>query len=531
MTTTPAEDVSPRPRPEGTSLGRSTAIFAVWTAVSRAAGLAREILAAALFGTQGAINAFVIAYQIPWLLRSLVADSALAAAFVPVFTELQEKGRHRDAQRLAGALMGLAVVALGGVSLLAVVAAPWVVPLFAPGLSPELVDLAVRLAQILFPIVALLGLSGVVEAILQAGGRFGPSAFAPVLWNAVIIACLALATPLVAEGDRIEVYAGAIVAGTLVQVLYLLAALRGRGPFPLSLGLGDRNVVRVLALMLPVTLGLGLISVNLSVDALFATLVSEQAPRAIDAAFRIYLLPQGIFGVAVATVLFPTISRQAARADLDGMRTTIARGVRTIAFVLLPASAFLLVLAEPTVRLVFQRGEFDAASTALTSEALLFLAIGLAFNGTSLLLIRVFFALQLSWLPTKVTLLGVGLNAALDAALYRPLGVAGIPLATSISSGVTCLVLIALLERRLGGLHRAWILGGVARSIVASAVSALLGWAVWEMLDAALGRSVGGQIIAMVGAVTVAAGAYLSAAKLLGMNELSALVGVVRHRR
>lgn len=531
MTVGPAADLSARDRRERASLGRSTAIFAVWTAVSRVAGLAREILAAALFGTQGAINAFVIAYQIPWLLRSLVADSALAAAFVPVFTELQERGRRRDAQRLAGALIGLAVAALGGVSLVAVVVAPWVVPLFAPGLSPELVDLAVRLAQILFPIVALLGLSGVVEAILQAGGRFGPSAFAPVLWNVVIIACLAFATPLVAEDDRIEVYAGAIVAGTLVQVLYLLPMLRGLGPFPMSLGLGDRNVLRVLVLMLPVTLGLGLISVNLSIDALFATLVSEQAPRAIDAAFRIYLLPQGIFGVAVATVLFPTIARQAARADREEMRSTVAGGVRTIAFVLLPAAAFLMALAEPTVRLVFQRGEFDAASTALTSEALTFLAIGLAFNGTSLLLIRVFFALQLSWLPTKVTLLGVGLNAACDAILYRPLGVAGIALATSISSAITCLVLIAVLERRLGGLHRARILGGVGRGIVASGVSAVLGWIVWEMLDAALGRALGAQIIAMGGAVVVAAAVYLSAARALGMNELSALVGLVRRGR
>jgi putative peptidoglycan lipid II flippase len=531
LTTTPRDDASALPGRRAGSLGRATAIFAVWTAVSRLAGLAREILAAALFGTQGAINAFVIAYQLPGLLRNLVADSALSAAFIPVFTELQERGRHREAQRLAGALIGLATAALGAASLIAVLASPWVVPPFAPGLSPELTDTAVRLAQIMFPTVALFGLSGVVVAILQAGGRFGPSAFAPVLWNVVIIACLALASRELPPDDRIEVYAVGIVVGTVAQVLYLLPYLRGLGPFPLSLGLRNKSVLRVLTLMLPVTLGLGLISLNLSVDALFATLVSEEAPRAIDAAFRIYLLPQGIFSVAVATVLFPTIARQAAHADLDGMRATIARGVRTIAFMLVPASAFLLVLAEPTVRLIFERGHFDAMSTTLTSKALVFFCIGLTFNGASLLLIRVFFALQSAWLPTKVALLGVGLNAACDAALYRPLGVGGIPLSTSISSAVTCVVLIWLLDRRLDGLHLAWILDGVARILVASAVSALLAWTVWKMLDEGLGRAAPDQAVAMGAAVAAATLAYLAAARIASMNELSAFSTLLRRRR
>ena len=182
-------------------------------------------------------------------------------------------------------------------------------------------------------------------------------------------------------------------------------------------------------LMLPVTLGLGLINVNLSIGAIFATLVSEDSPRAIDAAFRLYLLPQGVFSVAIATVLFPTISRLAARDDVAGMRRTLAEGLRLIFFMLLPASAFLLVLSEPVVRLIYQRGEFDAASTALTSDALLFFAIGLAFNGASLLVIRAFFCA-----PAPVAsrrrwpALGVVLNAVLHAVLYIPVGTGGIPL-------------------------------------------------------------------------------------------------------
>lgn len=515
-------------KPSSGGRGRSTAIFALWTGVSRIAGLLREVIAAAIFGTTGAINAFVIAFAVPNLLRSLVADSALSAAFLPVFTELEEQGREKEARRLAGALVGVISVGLGLISLLAVVTAPWVMPLFAPGLSPELVDETVRLSQIMFPIVVLLGLTGLAAAVLQAGDRFGPTAFVPVLWNIVIIVLLVAATPFVSDDQQITVYAVAILLGTLAQLLYLLPSLRGLGPFPISLGLRNRHVKRVLILMLPVTVGLGLINVNLVVDGIFATLVSDDAPRAIDAAFRLYLLPQGIFSVAIATVLFPTISRLAARDDLDGLRGTLADGVRQIFFMLLPASAFLLVLGEPAVRLVYERGAFDAASTALTSSALLYFAIGLAFNGASLLVIRAFFSMQMPTVATKVAAVGVVLNIALDALFYRPLGVGGIPLATSISSIVTFGLLVWLLERELGGLHRAWILDGVARSAVASGVSILFAWAVWHTLDGALGRSLGAQLVSMSLALAAAGAGHLAAAQAFEMHELRALAALRR---
>lgn len=512
-------------------IARSTAIFAAWTGVSRVAGLAREILTAALFGTQGAINAFVIAFQVPNLLRSLVADSALSAAFVPIFTSLQEQGRHRDAQRLAGALIGLITVVLGALTLLAIATAPWFVPLFAPGLPPDLVDEAVVLARIMFPIVVLLGLTGLVVAILQASGEFGASAFAPVLWNAVIIACLALVAPRVAEDDRITVYAIAIVVGTVVQLLYLLPSLRGKGPFPLALGIRDPRVRRVLTLMLPVTLGLGLINVNFTVDAVFATLVGEEAPRAIDAAGRLYQLPQGVFSIAIATVLFPTISRLAARRDHEGMRTAIVGGLRQIGLVLLPASAFLLALAEPVVRLVFQRGEFDARSTDLTSEALVFFAIGLTFTGAAYLVTTAFFSLQRPWIPTKVALLGVGLNAGLDAVLYRPLGVGGIPLATSLSSIATFVLLFALLERELGGLRRGRVLDGAVRGLGVAVLSAAVAWTVWWIVDDALGRGAIGQAASVGGAALAGGLAFAAGASLARMPELALLRSALRARR
>jgi putative peptidoglycan lipid II flippase len=512
-------------------LGRSTALFSFWTAVSRVAGLLREILAAALFGTAGAINAFVIAFQVPNLLRSLVADSAISAAMVPIYTQLQEEGRPRDARRLVGALAGVITLGLGLITLLAIVIAPWMMPLFAPGLDPGLQDDVVWLAQLMFPIVPLLGLTGIVSGVLQAEGRFTPTAFVPVLWNAVIIIALGVVAPFAPEDNRIWIYALGILAGTLAQLLYLLPHLRGLGPFPLSVGLGNRLVRRVLVLMLPVTVGLGLININAVVDGIFATLVSEQAVRAIDAAFRLYILPQGVFSVAIATVLFPTISRMAANRDLPGLRDSVSSGLRQIFFLLLPASAFLMVLAEPVVRLVYQRGAFDGYSTLLTSEALFFFTIGLVFNGASLLLIRAFFSLQQPWLPTAVAGIGVVLNAVLDALLYQPMGVGGIPLSTSITSLATFLVLLYYLSDRTGGLDLRFVAEGFVQALLAAVAAGFLAWLTWRVLDDALGRSLIAQMVSVGAAAAATVLAIVAAARAMNMPEMTAIVRVLSRRR
>ena len=497
-------------------------MFSFWTAVSRVAGLAREVVAAALFGTQGAINAFVIAFQVPNLLRSLVADSAISAAFVPIYTQLQEQGRKQDARRLVGALSSVIVLGLSAISLLAILTAPWVMPLLAPGLDSSLQHYLIGLSQVMFPIVPLLGLTGIVAAVLQAEGRFTPTAFVPVLWNAVILLCLVGISPFVASDERIWVYAIGILLGTVAQLLYLLPYMRGFGPFPISMGFGNHMVRRVLILMLPVTVGLGLININALVDAVFATLVSEQAVRAIDAAVRLYLLPQGIFSVAISTVLFPTISRMAAKNDMPGLRRSVDSGLRQIFFLLLPATAFLMVLSMPVVRLVYERGAFNDYSTLITSEALFFFTIGLVFNGASLLLIRAFFSMQQPWLPTFIAGGGVLLNLVLDAIFFKPFGVGGIPFSTSITSFVTFALLLHFLSKRTGGMNLRHVADGFVKSLIAAGFAALLARATWYVLDGWLGASFPAQVVSVGMAGVACTAAFLAAAQALGMPEIAA---------
>ncbi len=303
--------------PQRGRLARSTAFFSIATAASRIAGLVREIVAASYYGINGPMSAFTIAFQVPNLVRSLFADAALQPAFVPVFTEQLEQKNYREAFRLASTLLLIVTMVLGAITALFVLVAPVVMPLFAPGFKGEILDLTVTLSQVLFPILILLGISGVVVGILNSYDRFGAFAISPLFWNLTIIAVLVFLEPAFHGQDRIYAYAIGILAGTLVQLLIPVFDLR-HTPFKFNWSFEWRNpgVRRVLLLMLPVTISLGLINFNMLINSLFGSLVSDQAPAAIDKAFRIYQLPQGIFSVAIATVLFPTLARYAdARRD------------------------------------------------------------------------------------------------------------------------------------------------------------------------------------------------------------------------
>ena len=382
-------------------IARSTAFFSVATAASRIAGLGREIVAAGYYGVSGPMSAFTIAFQVPNLVRALFADAALQPAFVPIFTEQLEKKNYREAFRLASTLLLLVTLVLGAITALFVLLAPVIMPLFAPGFEGEILDLTVTLSQVLFPILILLGISGVVVGILNSYDRFGAFAISPLFWNLTIIAVLVFLIPHFHGQNRIYAYAIGILAGTLVQLLIPAFDLRNTPfKFDWSFDWRNRDVRRVLLLMLPVTISLGLINFNLLINSLFGSLVSDQAPAAIDKAFRIYQLPQGIFSVAIATVLFPTLARFAARGEHDNLRATMANGMRQILFVLLPAAAAVLVLSEPMIRLVYQRGEFTPEQTTLVATALFWFAFSLPTNGLFLLLTRTFFSLQRPWMPT-----------------------------------------------------------------------------------------------------------------------------------
>ncbi len=510
-------------------VARNTVLFSVATGFSRVAGLAREIVAASYFGTSGAASAFTIAFQLPNLVRGLFADAALSAAFVPVFAEFLEQKRRREAILLASTLFWLILLVLGALSAIFIVAAGFVIPLFIPGdnFTPQLVDLAVGLSQVLFPIVVLLGINGLLVGIVNSYHHFTIPALAPLVWNIVIIGALVLLRPVFSADDQIYAYAIGVLLGTIVQLLMVIPVL-AKIDFRLKLHFNwrDPGVTRVLKLLIPVTIGLGVINIDLVINSVVGALISDSAPRAIDAAFRIYMLPQGIFSVALATVLFPSLSRLVARSDTEGLRSLVGVGMRQNLLLLVPAAAATIAMASPIVELIYQYGAFNAASTKEVSTALFWFAFSMPFAGLNLLLTRTFFSLQRPWIPSALAACNLVVNAIVSIALYKPLGIAGPVIGTVVASAGMMAAQTVYLRRQLhGSIEGRETLILTLKVVAAAALLIIVSRGIWLLLDDAVGDSGPlARLIGVIPALTAGSMVYLAAVRMMRIREADQIV-------
>ncbi len=527
----------------------ATIVFAAATMLSRVAGLLREIVTAAVFGASSTYSAFVIANQIPNLLRSLVADSALSATFVPAFAELDERGERERAWRVASAVCGVLIAVIGPLSVLAMVAAPWIVtPFVDASFTQADIDLTVGLARLLMPIVLVLALSGVVVGILNTHGRFGAAALAPVAWNAVILLSLAGAAWFAPDDQQIWIYAAGTVVGTIVQAVLPVPWLRGLGGhLRLRDTFGrtwrDPKVREVFVNMLPITLGLGLINVQLLVSALlaanidanvgpwFSGLEAGAGPTLLDKAFRVYMLPQGIFSVAVSTVVFPTLARMATRGDDRGFADTVDLGLRQILMLLVPSSVFLGLFCVPVTRVLYERAEWGADQTLAAAVVLAAFAVGLTFNGLTLLLIRALFSKRLTWLPTLVSVFTLVVNLGVALGTYRSWGVLGVAAGTSIANIVGVLLLYALLRRHTAPLGTGRTIAVALGTLVAALVAVGLVAAGYHLLwEPFAGDGFAATFAGVAAALAIAAPIYLALGVRLGAVRPGLLRDLRRRR-
>lgn len=489
------------------------------TALSRLFGYVREIAAAAYFGAGAEKSAFDVAFLVPSTFQVLVAQAALSAALIPVFAGLLQKDQRREAWHVASTVLTLVMLALGGVVAIFIIFAPQVMPIFAPGYrnDPAMMADIVYMSRLLFPIILLLAVTGIVVSILNSHEQFTVPAIAPVFWNLVIILSIFLG----ADRLGIEALAWGVLAGTVIQLGIQLPWLRGRGG-RLSWSLDWRNphVKQVGILILPVSLSLGLINLNGLVDVQFASYLGEGGVAVMNYAFRLYQMPEALVAVAVGTVLFPTLSKLVAADDMETFRFTISAGLRTIFFFLIPISTFVLVLSQPLVRLVYERGAFGAADTELVASTLFFFAFGSAFSGGSALLTRGFFSLERPWIPTLLALVNLGLNALFNWILIKPFGLGGIALSTTAVSTLTFLALFYMLRRRLGRMDGAAIIRTAVMAALMSVVAAAVAYFSWYLLDRWLGSSLAGQVISIGTSLAAAAAVFLALAWATRMPEL-----------
>lgn len=489
--------------------------------LSNLIGLIRQILVGRAFGTGADLDAFYAAQRIPEILFMLVAGGALASAFVPTFTGFLARDERQRAWRLASGVINLVTLLLALAGLLAGTLAPALVAhVLAPGFPPEQQALTVSLLRVLLISSVIFGVSGLLMGILNAHQHFLLPAIAPSLYWLGMIAGVVLLAP----HFGIQGLAYGVVLGAALHLGVQLPGLRGRGGryWP-ALGLRDPAVRQVARLMGPRVLGLGVVQVNFLVNAILASRMVEGSLSAITIAWQILTMPEVVIAQAVAIAALPTLSAQVARGELAEMRGTLATALRGILFLAVPASAGLLMLRTPIVRLLFERGEFTAQSTRLVAWALAGYSLGLIAHSVVEILSRAFYALHDTRTPVAIGAAAMALNVALSlllASLFARVGWlphGGLALANSAATTLEMVGLIVWLRARLGGLDGGSILPGLAQIVVASALmsAVLAGW-----LAATAGQS---AWLEGIGGVLLGGAAYWGAALALRNAEARSL--------
>ncbi len=454
------------------------------TFLSRVLGLVRDQVFAALFGAGTAADAFNMAFRVPNLVRDLFAEGAMSASFVPTFTQWRAKHGDEAAWALARQLMSTLLAVLLALCALGWVFAPQIVGLMAGGFDqvPGKLDLTVLLTRVMLPFLPAVALAAAAMGMLNARGVFFLPALAPALLNVgMIVFGLALFPVCRAWGwPVITAMAAGVVLGGVLQFACQLPALGRLGfRWRLEWPTWHPGVRQVALLMLPATVGLAATQLNIFVSQAIAASLREGSVSWLQYAFRLMQLPIGLFGVAVATVSLPALSRAAVRGDVPGVRATLSESVRLVFLLTVPSALFLAVLARPVIALLFQHGRFNAGDTFATGDALVMYCIGLPAFAAVGIFTRAFYALGDTRTPVRATFVAVGVNLVLNLLFVGPLaslGLAhrGLALATSVTSLLNLAQLAWRLRTRLGGVDGKRLLRSLARITLASTIPAAL---------------------------------------------------------
>jgi len=499
-------------------IARAAGLVSILFAISRLLGLLREVVIGAQFGTGATLDAYLAAFRLPDMIFYLVAGGALASAFIPTFTAAlagSQDPRQLVAWKLASNVANLMLVVTTALAIAAVILAkPLVERIIAPGFSAETVDLTVSLMRIMLVGPVIFGLSGLVMGILNSFQHFLSPALAPVIYNLAIIAAAVFLVPTMG----VQGLAIGVVAGSLGHLLIQVPALLQRKPrYFASFGTDNPDVREVLRLMGPRVLGLAAVQLNFLITANLASRLTEGSISAINYAWLLMLLPQGIIAQGIATAVFPTLSTLAAQRQIDTLRRTLNAALRAILWLTLPAAAGLLILRVSLIQVLLERGQFTAESTQLTAYALAFFSLGLVAHSLLEVVTRAFYALHDTWTPVKIGLAAMVVNATLGILLLVPMAQGGLALANTTAVTLETLALLWLIRPRIAGVGGRRLVNTLGRSLAATVVMSA---ALLLFTQRAAGLS---PLVTAVVGVLIGAAVYGVAAFALGREELSQL--------
>lgn len=517
---------------EKEKLTKAAGVVGAATLLSRVFGMVRDLVVAYFFGAGMAADAFFAAFRIPNLLRRLLAEGALTVSFIPIFTEYLSVKTRDEAFELARAVVTLASLVLAVVTVLGVLLAPYIVWLFAPGFAaePDKFALTVLLTRIVFPYIFLVGLVALAMGLLNSLGRFAGPALSPVMLNIGMIASVYLLSGSL-NPPILSLAIGVLVGGVLQVLLQIPYLAREKGLLGLSFRFAHPAIKRILLLMGPAAVGAAAYQITILINTLIASFLPEGSISFLYYSDRIVQFPLGVFAVAIATAVLPSMSRQAAAKDMKGLGETLSFSLRLVLFITLPAMVGMIVLAEPIIQLIYQRGRFSPDSTSATAAALIGYAAGLWAISALQVVVRAFYSVQDTKTPVKISLISMLANVVLCLVLMGPLKHVGLALASSGGAVINLALLLYVWHRRMGRIGGRVIFKSAALNLAWSLVMALVVWLITAGHDPRAGVSVSALALRVIGAVTAGTGVYIGLALLCRAPEVKFLLRLLSRNR
>lgn len=498
-------------------LVKATGIVAFFTVVGKVLGFVREASLAAVFGTTAATDSLLVAETLPTLFFAVISYG-ITTAYIPIYTQVRmERGQEAAwgfARNILTALLivGVIIVVFG------TTLSEQLVRIVAPGFSKQMISQTGTLTRLIFPIAVFQLLSGVFTGILQSENSFALPAMAALVQNVSII----IGVLVFGSSQGIGAVAVSIVVGTGLAVsVKVIAVYRLGFRWWWRLDLTDPDLNRMRLLMIPALVGAGATQLNTMIDRMLASGLSEGSIAALNYANMIMELAPGVLGVSIVTVVFPTLAKMSAREQWGSLSDAVLRTLSLMNFLLAPIAVAVLVLREPLVRIVFERGVFDSAATKETSWALLFLSMGITIFSLRRLMDRAFFAMQDTRTPMALGLMTVVLNIVLNLIFVGPLGHGGLALGTTLSGLVGLILSVILFGRRCpAGIDHRPLLLGLLRVMVASGVMGLGIRVLYPLVQSWVGSIVVIGLLELLITVVVGAVIYIGVSWLLRASEV-----------
>jgi putative peptidoglycan lipid II flippase len=519
-----------------TQVAKSAGSVGIAVFLSRILGLVREQVMAVLFGAGFYMDAFVVAFRIPNLLRDLFAEGALSAAFVTVFTDYDHKKGAEAAWRLANNVLVTLTILLSLITILGIIFSKEIILVMAPdfGLIAGKIALTRLLTNIMFPFLILVSLSAAVMGLLNTKGRFFIPAMAAFFFNLGCIVggvLLTFQAPAFGQPPIVGMAIGTLIGGILQLTIQLPSLKRSGFTWRPHLNLRDEGLHQIMILMIPAVIGLSATQINVFINTNFAARCAQGSVSWLNYAFRLMQFPIGIFGVAISIATLPVVSRHASQGDMRALKATYISSL-TMAFLLtIPASFGLAFLAKPIIRLIFQHGHFHAVDTVRTSEALVFYSVGLFAYSTVKITVPVFYALKDTKYPVIASFFAVVTNLVIVSLTLSALQHKAIALSTSVTMIINFIFLSAILYRKVGGYDLRYLIGAFIKIILASAAMGLLAHYLYRLGGQILDqRLLLNQMIALFFIITVAALFYFVVIRWLGIKEYHEVLASLKRR-